>query len=347
MKTGLPITIGLDLFGYGNIGDDIMISGFARGLKELGLDRRCVYGPRTSDPASQRLRCPEILWDTICPTPRSSCIWAAVGDTPFQATWGDQVLRVLVARKDEIGAHARKIMVCAGAESEMLPWAGAHKPVAALFDRISTRDDHSYGIITGAVGVPKERVLPAADLANISLAYLFKDRKPERRYPLGTVLMADTLSREDVRVFASFVDGEGAPTSFIAGDVRSIPLHEVYVYRELRQEGYLPNAELSVPPYRTGSVEDLVRPISECETLVSSRYHCLLAAAWAGCRVAIVGRSSKLTALARVLSVPCATLPLTLERLNEIRRDACVVPRETLSDLRERALEGIRFCLTD
>ncbi len=100
-----------------------------------------------------------------------------------------------------------------------------------------------------------------------------------------------------------------------------------------------------VPAYADATLEELVLPIADCQSVLSSLYHGLLAAARLGKRVAGFGNTSKVATLARDLGVPHFAGPLASEGLHALRRDACVVPRERLEMLRSRALAGLRFAL--
>ena len=61
--------IGLDFLGAGNLGDDLMVSGFLEGIAQLGLrdKMRCLRALCSYDRSSQRHRFPQIDWRTDNP----------------------------------------------------------------------------------------------------------------------------------------------------------------------------------------------------------------------------------------------------------------------------------------
>ncbi len=90
---------------------------------------------------------------------------------------------------------------------------------------------------------------------------------------------------------------------------------------------------------------DLVRPFGECKTILSSRYHGLLTAAWFGCKVGAIGRSSKVVALAKLLEVPAIVPPIKTGDLERLEKMAVRVAPERLQELHKAALTGVSFCL--
>jgi hypothetical protein len=72
----------------------------------------------------------------------------------------------------------------------------------------------------------------------------------------------------------------------------------------------------------------------------------LLTGAWAGCKIAAIGRSSKVSALARQLEVPYCIPPLTIDKLKELQSQAVAVDPKRLSQMSETARAGIAFALT-
>jgi hypothetical protein len=172
---------------------------------------------------------------------------------------------------------------------------------------------------------------------------------PPKTVKLGVIVAGDTLSRKDLGQVREFIAGQPETVRFIAQEVRNERSQERYLYSRFAGSwfsNFKRKASLSVPDYAAGSVAELVQPIAECETLVSSRYHGLLIGAWAGCKIAAIGRSSKVSALARQLQIPCCTPPLTISNLEELRSRAVAVDPASLRRLSETARAGIAFALT-
>src|SRR5207253_2167970 len=106
-------------------------------------------------------------------------------------------------------------------------------------------------------------------------------------------------------------------------------------------QGLSSKAILLVPDYQHGSLADLVTPIQHCRVVLSARYHGLLAASWAGCRVGGIARSSKIRSLSQDLGIPYIDRPVTLTNLRKLKNDAMPVPRERLLALEQRAIDGV------
>ena len=90
----------------------------------------------------------------------------------------------------------------------------------------------------------------------------------------------------DFDAVGRFVASRDEPVAFIACETRDSPMFERGIYRTIT-ERFGPEIgqrlRLCVPPYDHGSLQDLVAPIARCKTVISSRYHGILTAAWAGC----------------------------------------------------------------
>ena len=336
--------LGFDFYGAGNIGDDLTLAGFLEALRTLrpeSLPR--LYGICPHDVLSQRRRFPEIEWNPPV-LPEVAC-WAGVGDTPFQTTCGDWFLQYLRAALPRASHIPRRVLVAVGAESEIEPQHAAFREIAAEFQRISTRDEHSRRIMIDVLGIRASQVHSGADLANVSLAKLTADSRSNRPIRMGLIIAGDTLSPADLSETTAFLATRNHPVSFIACETRSGPHFERGIHPLL--ESSLPAGRLPLRCCRYGedSLPELIRFIPECQTVVGNRYHGLLAAAWAGCKVAAIGRSSKVTALAKDLNVPLAMLPLSRERLarGDVRSPYSAT-RDVLRSLAKRAIDGVAFC---
>ena len=94
------------------------------------------------------------------------------------------------------------------------------------------------------------------------------------------------------------------------------------------------------PNYLSPHIEDLVSHLAYIETVLATRYHLLLAAAWYGCRVCGIARSSKIAALCADLDIPMLDGPLTERALQQGIAAARRVDRERLMDLTARGREA-------
>lgn len=346
--------LGFDFFGAGNIGDDLTLAGF--------LDAVALLQPRLASQLcavtqwnlkSQRHRFPNIRWISSAASHEveqnghTDC-WAGIGDTPFQLTSGTWCLEFLQEVQHNLSSFEQKILVNVGAEKEILSRVSDFAIIAKSFDRISTRDDQSAKLISGALGVPSCRVFSSADLANISLACLLESRHTTGEFPLGMIIAGDTLSRSDISEVRRFAKRQNSPVTFIACETRPGPTFERGVFQTITRRSWMragPRGVLHVPSYDDASLADLIAPICRCTTVLSSRYHGLLTAGWAGCRIGAIGRSSKVEALAESLRVPCCSLPLCRDKLECLADSAVEVPRNILNQLKERAIQGVAFAV--
>ena len=102
------------------------------------------------------------------------------------------------------------------------------------------------------------------------------------------------------------------------------------------------NVKIYTPDYFAEvNTEELVRHYSECKTVMTSRYHALLTAAWAGCRVVSMERSSKVTALSEELGIKEIKKPFTPEKLKQGFEEAKVVDRNILLQMFRNASNSI------
>ncbi|MBU7583982.1 MAG: polysaccharide pyruvyl transferase family protein [Nostoc sp. TH1S01] len=346
-----------DFYGSGNIGDDLMVAGFQEALSTLNPEYSPKVFARTKHNLNcQKLRFPNISWinnsksfDTSADHYNEMECWAGVGDTPFQLTSGDWFLNFLLSETKQFSHFKHKVLVSVGAETEIQPKLKEFSQVAKLFDRISVRDEHTYAILVDKLKVPSQKVFLGADLANISLPMVLADCNQAKEFNLGLIVASETLSKKDIQEVGIFIAAQSEPVAFLAGETRNLKNSESYIFSRLtrfpcsRARG---NIVLKFPDYNRGSLYDLVQPLCACKTVISSRYHCLLSAAWAGCKVAAIGRSSKVIELAKELNIPYCTFPITSEKLENLFKEATIVSNKLLLSKRDKALAGVAFCFS-
>lgn len=348
------IVIGFNFYGAGNIGDDLMLEGFISGVRSLyngEMPRLAATSAFAIE--TQRKRFSGVDWiDRGSPTAREQIqeydCWAGVGDTPFQITCGPWFAEFLESEIEGNRPRHSRVMVGVGAESEILPINDRFARIVAHFDRISTRDEHSTRVLIDSKIADPSQILTCGDLANIALKTIFKSPRNSYDFEYAVVVAPDTLTAKDLHEFRSALTHLKGSIALISGDIRPDGWMEHGVYEQWLARRWSPLRRKSVrlrPPYEDGSTADLVVPFARCGTVVSTRYHCLLAAAWAGCRVAAVGRSSKVTALATELGVPVICPPLRSKEVLQLFDRAITVDRALLEAASERAHRGIRFSL--
>jgi polysaccharide pyruvyl transferase WcaK-like protein len=352
-KTSRSVYVGFDFWGHGNIGDDLMIAGFKKALSSHKGVHFNILSATNYFIESQKIRFPDIAWHRKLPDNSSDkavgihTTWVGPGATPFQLTCGDYVLKYWLEQLPFIKTFDRKCLVNVGAEQEIEPEKERFSLVANIFDKISTRDRHSADILTKMLGVDGSKVYAGADLANIVLAdYIDAHGNARKKFNLGVIIAGDTLSDEDIAGVKEFLMTRWRRTSFIAGDVREIERHECRIFKEMTADSdwwAKRKLVLSVPDYMNGDIRSLLMPIDECSTIISSRYHGLLIAAWMGCKVAAIARSSKIEPLAKELQIPVCYPPLTKRKIETIQKEACFVSLNILNEAKEKALEAVRF----
>jgi polysaccharide pyruvyl transferase WcaK-like protein len=354
MRTTLNV---FNFWGSGNIGDDLMLAGFLAGLDRFGVPYEGRLASLCSqDMASQRLRFPAIRWIDS----RSPANWRAelakaelligTGDTPFQLTSGDWFLKYLAEVLQEKAAAAELLLINVGAEQEIFPRKDDFARVLRSVTRCSTRDVFSYSVLEQLPGAAATRLSVGGDFANLSLERLAGEIAAEKAFPLGVVLAFETLSRLDLAAIRSFLQRVPGPVAFVTGDCRDGPVFEYGLYKSWTKgfSAWLSPLRKTLvlrrPSYSSCSLRDLAQAVAECEVILSSRYHGLLVGAWLGCRVAAIGRSSKVSSLARELGIPCVDPPIQHADLERAVKDAAPVPRRLLTEQSERAAEGLLAC---
>ncbi len=242
---------------------------------------------------------------------------------------------------------ARRVLINVGAEMEAQSHGAEFGAALGQFERISARDPFSVGVLRDILGATDRRVVCGADLASLALKRVAFPKRKARGTRRCLVIAADTLGPADLDAVGEYLE-TNKRVDFIANDVKDEPVMERSLYRRLAPRkliGLVRRGRLLVPDYSTRDWRDLVRHYMGVEVVVSARYHGILCAAYAGCRVGAIARGSKVEALARELRIPCCTLPLTPGKIRDTFNEAeLVVPRD-LSDMESKSLSGISHCL--
>jgi hypothetical protein len=340
--------IGFNFYGAGNIGDDLMLGGFlSHPGKPTDMALRCRI-PRSI--SSQKIRFPEILWErgnSQHPESTTPGPWIGIGDTPFQINSGPWMIDYLKEVLSQLGPSVPRLMVGIGAETESVARLSEIKWIADQMDRISTRDLVTRKFLIEVLGQPAEKIHAGADLAHLSLAEWFHSPKPlaQRAFDLGFNYFDEEVSpaREGGIVeFWRELRKDGVRKRFFCNETR--PGYERSFYQRQLRPGFFgrlgAERELVLPPYAHASLGQLISHFQDYRTVISSRYHGLLAAAWAGCKVVPLARSSKISSLA-------ADLGLTVvdnfdpAALREAFNAAKPVNASRLAALRKAAFEAV------
>lgn len=346
--------MGFDFYGAGNVGDDLMIQGFLDALEDTRQLHLSCSLPKTRV-LSQRRRFQRINWYSSSSTERfenfsSNSFWIGVGGTPFQASYGPWLLNRIKSDFDTI-PHAKKYMLGVGCEKEVSREKQLAKEIADQLELIWTRDEASRDVLVNMLRVDPSKVRLGSDLANISLATIFstKNMGLSADRTIGIAYFSRKDRCEDRQAFRRFTDslpGSIIPV-FIANDVREKGQEwETFKaifgpWRRITRR----RPEFIVPDYMAPAVGDLVRHFKRFDAVMANRYHALLTAAWAGCRLAALGRSSKIRFLASELDIPLIESPYTVESLRKGYADAKSVPRGVLESKFAAAQRSVmEFC---
>jgi polysaccharide pyruvyl transferase WcaK-like protein len=334
------IFIGHDFFGAGNFGDDLMLDGFLRSLLQSGKQAE-VIACIPHDIDSQRRRFPTIKWLSAADGQhreeqlRRADVWLGLGDTPLQLASGPWSLDHL-ERERELCSRLRKPMLFlgVGCESPEAVRDPRGRRVIQAAERIWTRDGRSADAIDGAAtaGV----VVQGADLAHISLGAAAVRPAPEPDL-LGLLL---GLERPEM-VNMVAVDQEiarrlPAKTRWLVQETRSFPCTERWNYAGL-SEWAQSSLDLMAMDYSTDTIEEFLGNFGAPETVVSSRYHGALIAAWHACRLGVIARTEKLDGVVADLDVPYMRRIAKADELEALARQAVPVERARLTVLRDRA----------
>ena len=346
------IFLGFDFYGSGNIGDDLMLDGFLRVISSLKNIK--IFGFSNWNVKSQSLRFPSVNWinknQNIIDFINDSEIecWAGVGDTPFQLTIGDWFKNYLNSQLETIKKFSQKIMINIGVENEICSNLNQFRNIVCSFEKISTRDQQSSVILSKIMDFSKQKLYSGADLANISLFYTLNGKNVEKKYETCLIICADTMTKDDIEIIKNYIINKKEKVAFVACETRESKIFEIGVYKNFSMFHFSEiyrKADLIVPHYSDGSIYDLIYPICANEIVISTRYHGLLIAAWAGCKVGAIARSSKVKTLANVLNVPCVDLPLTRKKMEYLESNASKVSQSLLFNLKQQAVDGVNYAL--
>lgn len=348
----LKIFLGFNFYGAGNIGDDLMLAGFLELMKN-GTDHRFVCDIPAEFIPSQRARFPQIQWVSLSSSEREkeiqqSDIWLGVGGTPFQLSSGGWFLKRV--QEDYVRApQVPKWMFCVGCEREVLSERPVVRDILKETALIWTRDSESAGILSDCQSGAGVEIRLGGDLAHAYFASRSNEPRSVRclkENGLGLILYGDPTNPIDRRFLRSYAGDAMArrEVTFLANDVRRSRGMEFSIYRSAfihRLAVWRRKPRWFAPDYSTADVSQLTTHLQQFETVLSSRYHGLVAAAWSGCKVGAVVRGSKIDALAKELGVPRARLPMSVSEMLQLEQEAARVERGRLENLAQASLKAL------
>lgn len=343
------IRLGFHIYGAGNVGDDLMLDGFLSAWPER---EKLVSKHPLQSLRVLRRRFPGIAWHP--PTARLPDYhwWLGVGDTPIQILSTLYFLRYLEKefalrrhRDCEFG------MIGIGAEAEARQYAARFRKVLERCAFIATRDAMTAEVICEGLKVKSVPLMVGADLAHLFLARQKWPTPCRRRHiELAVNYYSERIQPEYSRAVARYLNAAaraGREVAFLAHEVRTqYPGLEMDQVRSWARQPdcKLRGVRVLSPDYwRAATTGELVAVYDEIQTVVSARYHALLSAAWSGCRVCGIGRSSKIRGLCEELNIPLITPEVTAETLAHAEKVARIVPRAVLKRREAEARQMITF----
>lgn len=347
----IKIFLNFDFYGAGNIGDDLMLDGFLNEMKsaEAETDYYCSI-PRNY--YSQQLRFPGINFipnEDRSKTATLCDIWIGVGDTPVQVKSGDWFLEHLL-RDSELKkkSRAKYYFIGVGAESEAIAQKDNYKIVLDDIDHLWTRDKATTEILTNISHEISGKITTSSDLANISLRNIFgnTESKKKTKIDLGMCYYDENAEPDNlkaIKLFLQELNRKNKKVLMFGNEVRMKGRYEYKLYMNMftKIERILGGIKYFQPDYyNLNNISELVRHYNECETIMTSRYHSLLTAAWAGCKIVALERSSKVSALAKELGIIEVKKPFTAEKLMQAYIDSVFTDKNIIDRLYKSAVNS-------
>ena len=339
------VHIGHSFWGAGNVGDDFMLAGFLQEIVRLNQKLHftcCVF----DNLEELRQRYPEIEWREYTIAARWNAIesansWLGLGGTPFQSDSGCFFERHLEQEWSMCRAIGIPMdFLGIGVEHAVVLNRPGFRRVFESVRRCWARDELSASWLNSVVS---GRTTSAADLANILFSKLCAERPamPVSR-AVGYLLNFEKLTGSETDALPALLKALPADENFwLVQDQRLLPGMERYWWNRL-PEPVRDNLRIVELGFDGADIVPAEMP----GTVVSSRYHGALLAAWRGSRVVIVARSGKLTGLARQLGVQSVDFVHDIQGIVSGVSVNTPVPPEKLDALAKMASESVREWLT-
>lgn len=337
----MRIHIGHHFYGAGNFGDDLMIAGFLQAAAAAGV--RAHWTCATPfDRAAQRRRFPEIAWlpydeATRVEAVRSCDLWLGLGGPAFETDSGSWMAEHL-AVETTLCERFRKSMyfLCVGCSNRD---ALNDTRIRAAIDRaehIWTRDAWTKRVIDSFA--TEEKTTAGGDLAQLALAeHRWCDARP---HSLAWLLHFDDRTMLEGHAVSTTVQRSSrCEQHWLVQEIRRLNGSELENYDVLPPDirGQL---SLSAPDYGHGSMTQILDAWPVCETVVSSRFHGALAAAWRGAKLVVAMRNDKLRALVETLQCRSLECVDDADELSAAIATAQPVDRRLLEAEREKASQS-------
>lgn len=337
------VFLGMHFYGAGNIGDDLALAGFLEAWERLGSPGDLVAAIPFPT-ASQARRFPAVEWLVDEPSAREAAIrscdvWLGMGGSPFQSDCGPWMLDHL-AREAATCRRLGRPMFFLGAGLNDRQALADPRARAAIqqAEHLWIRDEDCASWTAAVAGEAK--VTAAADCAHVFLAGI-SGPNPERRRLAWVIAIEDESRCAGGAIEETILRLGDRQHDWLVQDIRALPGGERWRYRRLGGEARR-TVRLRVPDYDAATAAGLLATWPAAETVVSSRYHALLVAAWRGSRLVPVSRNDKVVAAARGLGCPPPERADDADALWAAIAAGKPADRERLTALADSAFEACR-----
>jgi polysaccharide pyruvyl transferase WcaK-like protein len=323
----MRIHLGHHFYGAGNLGDDLMLAGFLRALREIEPGAE-VSGAVPFDREALARRFPGTRWHGMTLAERRSRIaacdaWLGLGGSPFQhaqSRWFVDHLAEEAALCRELGKPMWFLGIGVQTAGELAD--AAVRAVCAQARGIWTRDAASARRIRESNA--SFRVTAAADLAHLHLAAA----PPPPARP-GTVAVVANFDYGEWpgrnAAIAALEATRPARKIWLAQESRELPGAERALFATLKpeqQHGW----ELVSPEIPGAPLESALARWPGAEILLTSRYHAAITGVWAGSRVVVIGINEKLRGAATELGTPLISPSADQAEVERAIRDTVARP---------------------
>jgi polysaccharide pyruvyl transferase WcaK-like protein len=348
-------------YGWGNIGDESTLQGFARLVSGCGNGTRVWVA--SGDPShTARVEPSFKYYRAVGRDPRRW--WArhrataaiVAGGTPIMDVLGEWPLKALAPLVVATSSQ-HKPFAFIGCGTEQLHSQGSRRVVAeVLSPRVchwsvrSERDKHRLS----DYGVPAERITVAADMAwlldpvsaDSGRAYLSQIGVRFDRVTVGVNVNIERFVREQqpllLTILGEFLDSVveqyDAQVLFLCNEVRNGDTFDAAASREVRASMRRPERAILVPNHYW-TPQEMLSMIACCDLTISTRYHFCLFSALQGVPFVALKRSDKVDDLCRDIDWPYGVSlgNLDAERLLEMFSEVKSAEGARAGYLRQRA----------
>jgi polysaccharide pyruvyl transferase WcaK-like protein len=344
--------LGFNFYGSGNVGDDLMLDGFL----VAWANRKPLFCVVAKDRIrTLQYRFPDVVWLPDGVSHPAYDLWIGVGDTPFQVLAGLWFLEYLeVELLTRCHAAVAAVFIGVGVEHEAIKFRERYSKIVARLDFITTRDKQSAEFLVRHLGADSDRVAVGDDLAHIACGRIFQERATDGARAIGTAInyYNETSSWLTSWRLANWLAlrSRWQTVAFVANEARCFHGSEMFwlpLYLSVgRFRGALNKITVVAPCVYGGDMESVCQPYREIDALLSSRYHCLILGAWAGCRVVAISRSSKISTLADELGVTIVNPATCRKSLDRALASAIPLDMNFLQRKSTRSLEVVTSAIS-